>query len=99
MAAEKKKTLEMRVLERAVELLGSHAALAKHLHVSQHDLMLWLEGLERPTRAMFLSAIDVLLERSDTAGLASLHSLHSDHDDPLVFLSRSGRTSPDTERR
>jgi hypothetical protein len=89
--APRKKTLEMRVMERAVELMGSHKDLANHLKVSQRDLMLWLEGFERPTRAMFIAAIDVLLEKSDTVGLASLHSLQGDHDDPLAFIAESRR--------
>ena len=87
--ARDKKTLEMRVLERGIELLGSHKALAAHLRVSQHDLLLWLEGWERPTRPVFLAAVDVLMERSDIAGLESLHSLQENHDDPLAFLKPS----------
>ena len=92
--ATPKKTLEVRVLERGVELLGSRAALAQHLRASPHDLALWLDGFERPARTMFLAAIEVLLERRDTAGLESLHSLQADHDDPLAFLIESRRGAP-----
>lgn len=93
----RKKTLEMRVLERGVELLGSYKALAQHLGVPQYDLMLWLDGMERPSRITFLSAIEVLLEHRDTAGLGSLHSLQPDHLDPLGFLIESRRNPPGSE--
>ncbi len=33
------------------------------------DLLAWLNGTERPTRAMFLCAVDVLIEHGDTSGL------------------------------
>jgi hypothetical protein len=89
-----KKTLEVRILERGVELLGSRAAFAQHLRISPHDLALWLDGCERPARTVLLAAIEVLLEHRDTAGLESLHSLQADHDDPLAFLIESRRGAP-----
>jgi hypothetical protein len=88
-----KKTLEMRVMERCVELLGSHEAVARHLRISQHDLTLWIEGLERPTRGLFLAAIDILTDRSDEEGLGSLHSLQPDHHDPLAFLTTERKSA------
>jgi len=59
----------MRALQRAAELLGSERALARRLRAPMRDLLAWLHGTERPTRAMFLSAVDVLIEYGDTSGL------------------------------
>jgi hypothetical protein len=58
-----KPTLEMRVLERAVELLGNERALARRLRVPMYDLQAWMKGTERPPRALFLETVDVLIER------------------------------------
>jgi hypothetical protein len=55
----------MRVLQRAAEVLGSERALARALRVPMADLFMWLKGSERPTRALFLAAVDILLERGD----------------------------------
>ena len=65
----KKLTLEMRALQRAAELLGSERALARRLRAPMPDLLAWLDGTERPTKTMFLSAVDVLIEHGDTSGL------------------------------
>ena len=67
-----KPTLEMRVLQRGAELLGSERALARYLRVPMPDLFLWLKGTERPTRATFLAAVDLLMERGDTSALESM---------------------------
>jgi hypothetical protein len=64
-------TLEMRVLQRAAELLGSERALARALRVPIPDLFMWLRGSERPTRALFLAAVDILLERGDANPLGA----------------------------
>jgi hypothetical protein len=61
-----KTTLEMRVLRRAAELLGSELALARHLRVAQPDLFACLSGTEKPTRAMFVEAVDVLIAFDET---------------------------------
>jgi hypothetical protein len=67
-----KPTLEMRVLQRGAELLGSERALARYLRVPMPDLFLWLKGAERPTRATFLAAVDLLMERGDTTALEGM---------------------------
>lgn len=74
-------TLEMRILQRGVEILGSERALARHLHLSMPDLLAWLKGAEKPTRAMFLAAVDLLIEHNDKSGLGALHSLSPDRAD------------------
>ena len=65
-------TLEMRVLQRAVELLGSERALARRLRVPMPDLFAWLKGTDRPPRALFLDAVDLLIERGDLGALDSI---------------------------
>jgi hypothetical protein len=70
----------MRVLQRAVELLGSERALARALRVPMPELFGWLKGSERPTRAIFLAAVDVLIERGDpspSSGDATMAPLQS----------------------
>jgi hypothetical protein len=61
----------MRVLQRAVELMGSERAVARHLRVPMPDLFAWLKGADRPPRALFLEAVDLLIERGDLAALDS----------------------------
>ena len=64
-----KLTLEMRVLQRAVEILGSERALARRLRVPMPSLFAWIKGNDRPTRTVFLQAIDILIENGDTGSL------------------------------
>jgi hypothetical protein len=75
----------MRVLQRAVEILGSERALARKLRVPRLALSGWLTGAERPISAVFLAAVDVLIERADATGLSQLHSLAAEHSDGLDF--------------
>ena len=67
-----KLTLEMRVLQRAVEILGSERALARRLRVPMPSLFAWIKGNDRPTRTVFLQAIDLLVEHGDTSSLAGV---------------------------
>lgn len=64
-----KLTLEMRVLQRAAEILGSERALARRLRVPMPSLFAWIKGNDRPTRTVFLEAIDILIEHGDTRSL------------------------------
>ena len=68
-------TMEIRVLQRAAEILGSEQALAARLRVSIVDLFLWLCGSRRPASASLMEAMEILAERGDAAGLAQLHSM------------------------
>jgi len=54
-------TLEMRVLQRACELLGSERSLARRLRVPMPALFMWLKGTEKPPRALFMEAVDILI--------------------------------------
>ena len=78
-------TLEMRVLQRGVDVLGSERALAAHLQVSQADLSAWVKGSQRPPSELLLAATDLLLGHGDTIGLGQLHSMAPGHDDALDF--------------
>jgi len=80
-----KTTLEMRVLQRCIKVLGSERALARELRIPLDDLALWLDGLEKPTRASLLAAVDVLIAHEDTIGLGELHSLAPGVHDPINF--------------
>ena len=91
-----KMTLEMRVLKRAVEILGSERALARRLHVPVADLCIWMAGAETPPRATFLRAVDVMIERNDAPGLSDLHSLSDQHIDGLEGLAFPSKDLPDT---
>jgi hypothetical protein len=81
-------TLEMRVLQRAVEILGSERALARELRVPLPELFTWLKGAERPTRPMFLAAVDVLIEHGDSNSLGARAPVPpvSSADYPLNFF-------------
>jgi hypothetical protein len=74
-------TLEVRVLSRARELLGSDKALAHELRVTVPDLLLLLAGVQRPTRWVFLAAVDILIAHNDIDGLSAMHSVPSEHID------------------
>jgi len=82
--------LEVRVLKRGIELLGSERALARRLRVPLPDLMMWICGNEKPTRVTFMAAVDLLIEAGDTSGLGELHSLSPEHDDPADFGRSAG---------
>ncbi len=60
-------TLEARVLQRAVELLGSERLVARRLRISQEDLGIFLQGAAKPTRAVFLAAVDLLIDRGEAS--------------------------------
>jgi hypothetical protein len=66
-----KPTLEMRVLRRAADLLGGERALARELRVPSVDVLIWLEGTERPTRPVFIAAVDLLIEHGDVYALGA----------------------------
>jgi hypothetical protein len=58
-------TLQMRVFQRAAELLRSERMLARRLRISVPTLFLFLNGRETPTQELFLAAVDVLIEFGD----------------------------------
>lgn len=50
------------MIRRAVEICGGATALCIRLGVSEHRLLLWLEGRARLPEQVFLSLADVILE-------------------------------------
>jgi hypothetical protein len=52
-----------RTVERAVEALGNERKLARYLNVPPDKVQLWRNGLEIPPLALFLSCVDLILER------------------------------------
>jgi hypothetical protein len=53
----------MRTLQRAADMLGSKARLARHLQVPLAALERWLAGLETPPHMYFLRAVDIVLNQ------------------------------------
>jgi DNA-binding phage protein len=53
-------TPQIRTLNRAVEICGGVAALAKHLGVSLEALRRWLDGDTVPTAEAYLKALDLV---------------------------------------
>jgi len=54
--------LDIRVLRRAVEIAGGEARLAARLEVSPSRLSVWLSAQAPLPQAVFLRAVDVVLE-------------------------------------
>jgi len=54
--------LDIRVLRRAVEIAGGEAELALRLEVSPHRLSAWLDAHAPLPHAIFLRAVDIVLE-------------------------------------
>ena len=55
----------IRTLQRAVEMLGSPAELARALDCSLEQLQSWLDGVETPTRA-FIAALAIVAQGRKT---------------------------------
>ncbi len=60
-----------RAIERAVEVLGDEAQLARYLDVSLKSLHAWRTGNEIPPLVVFVNCVDLILddERSSTTQL------------------------------
>jgi hypothetical protein len=58
--------VEVRALERALDLLGGVEALAQHLEVPARRLELWLRGSASTPPDVFLRVADLLLDRGLT---------------------------------
>jgi hypothetical protein len=55
-------SLYRRTLSCARKVAGSEKLLARRLHVPLADLRAWLDGAEPPPRAVFLAAVDILVD-------------------------------------
>jgi len=58
-------TVYSRTLRKAAELIGGRAKLCRHLRVPMSDLEQWIDDKAVPPMAIFLRAVDVVVE--DTA--------------------------------
>lgn len=70
-------TLQVRVLQRAAELIGGQRALARRLRVPLPTLFLWVKGLGDVPQDVFIRAVDVLIEFEDPLDLAGVQDLGS----------------------
>jgi hypothetical protein len=74
---QQKVTLEIRILERVIETLGSERAASNRLRVPLPDLLDWIDGIGRPPREVFLDAVDFLIERNDAVTFPDLGDLEA----------------------
>lgn len=58
-------------LERAAGLVGGRAELAAALKVAERQLEYWIEEKETPPHAVFLDAIDIIIENAGASRLAA----------------------------
>ncbi|MGQ0545529.1 MAG: hypothetical protein ACT4P3_09385 [Betaproteobacteria bacterium] len=56
-----RKSVYVRTLHGACRVVGSLAALARHLGVAEAALRTWLQGREEPPYPVFLAAVEILL--------------------------------------
>ena len=61
-------SIQTRVLQRLLEMLGSRAKLARLLRVSEDDLQRWLNGKVKAPALVFIRAVDLLLEETEPSG-------------------------------
>jgi hypothetical protein len=54
--------LYVKTLQRAAEICGGEQELALKLRVTPSHLALWLRGVEQPPGAIFLRAVDLVME-------------------------------------
>jgi hypothetical protein len=54
--------LYVKTLQRAAEICGGEQELAFKLRVTPSHLALWLRGIEQPPGAIFLRAVDLVME-------------------------------------
>jgi hypothetical protein len=57
-----------RALQKAAELVGGRAKLARVLHVPLAELEKWLAEQAKPPREVFLRVVDIILDESGGGG-------------------------------
>jgi hypothetical protein len=58
------KTLHIRALQRAAELLGGQEALALYLHVGPLAVRFWISGSAPVPADVFIKVVDLLVDHS-----------------------------------
>ena len=53
-----------RTLQKAAELIGGRAKLCRHLHVPADELQKWIDDKAVPPTAIFLRAVDLIIEET-----------------------------------
>ena len=61
-------TVYSRTLLKAAQLAGGSQKLARHLRVPLADLQKWLGGSDAPPIAVFLKAVDLVLDETSPSG-------------------------------
>jgi hypothetical protein len=69
-------TLAIRVLQRARDVCGDHRTLAAALRITQADLASLLIGTDKPTRSVFLAAVEIIVASEGAEEYEKLASLH-----------------------
>ena len=73
--------LYVKTLQRAAEIVGGEQELAMRLRVTPSHLALWLRGIEPPPGAVFLRAVDLVME-FEMKKLAARSEEHAPKDQP-----------------
>jgi hypothetical protein len=86
----KNKTVYMRTLQCAADLVGDAEVLAALMGVQRGDLLEWLAGKSQPSTAAFLVAVDIVnnQERIATAQLKAGTTRERDAD--IAKLKKAG---------
>lgn len=63
-----RKSVYVRTLHGACRIVGSLAALARQLRISESDLRSWIAGREDPPYPVFLAALEILLLAAEEPG-------------------------------
>jgi hypothetical protein len=53
-----------RTLQKAAELLGGNAKLCRHLRIPADELQKWLDDKAKPPIAIFLRAVDLVIDET-----------------------------------
>lgn len=57
-----------RAVQKAADLVGGRAKLARLLHVPAAEIDKWIADQAKPTREVFLRVVDLILDESGPAG-------------------------------
>jgi hypothetical protein len=57
-------SVHSRALRKAAEILGGRAKLARYLRVPEAELQKWLEDQGKPPTAIFLRAVDLIVDET-----------------------------------
>lgn len=64
-------SVQIRALQKAIELSGGRRALAERLGVRAADIEKWLDGKAEPPRELFLRVVELIIDELTPEGDAS----------------------------